>query len=269
MSNLAVQSNAALIEQVLIKGDLSKLTEMQRVDYYRSVCESVGLNPLTKPFEYILLNSKLVLYALRAATDQLRKLHKVSIKITAREQIGEVYVVTAQASLADGRCDESTGAVSIKGLSGDNLANAYLKCETKAKRRVTLSICGLGLLDETEVETIKEAKSAPKQIVNHAVHLGTARAQALRQDLAPPIEPSSHIEAFSEANQGHNGIGQKIIQVGKKYKGMTFESVGINDVKSYVNYVEGESIKSGRPVTAEFQTFLNDAYDYIAQAEAL
>jgi hypothetical protein len=29
-----------------------------------------------------------------------------------------------------------------------------MKAETKAKRRVTLSICGLGLLDETEVETV-------------------------------------------------------------------------------------------------------------------
>jgi hypothetical protein len=29
-----------------------------------------------------------------------------------------------------------------------------MKAVTKAKRRVTLSICGLGMLDETEVETI-------------------------------------------------------------------------------------------------------------------
>jgi hypothetical protein len=29
-----------------------------------------------------------------------------------------------------------------------------MKCETKAKRRVTLSICGLGMLDETEVDSL-------------------------------------------------------------------------------------------------------------------
>jgi hypothetical protein len=56
--------------------------------------------------------------------------------------------------LANGRTDESTGAVPIKGVHGEALANAFLKAETKAKRRVTLSICGLGLLDETELETI-------------------------------------------------------------------------------------------------------------------
>jgi hypothetical protein len=35
-----------------------------------------------------------------------------------------------------------------------------MKCETKAKRRVTLSICGLGMLDETELETISGSKQA-------------------------------------------------------------------------------------------------------------
>ena len=44
----------------------------------------------------------------------------------------------------------SIGAVSIKGLQGENLANALMKAETKAKRRVTLSLAGLGWLDETE-----------------------------------------------------------------------------------------------------------------------
>ena len=54
----------------------------------------------------------------------------------------------------------------IKGLAGDALVNAKLKAITKAKRRVTLSICGLGFLDETEIETIPTAAphSQPAQI---------------------------------------------------------------------------------------------------------
>ena len=36
-----------------------------------------------------------------------------------------------------------------------------MKAVTKAKRRVTLSICGLGMLDETEVESIPGAKAVP------------------------------------------------------------------------------------------------------------
>jgi hypothetical protein len=62
-----------------------------------------------------------------------------------------------------GRTDAAKGAVNISGLKGEALANALMKAETKAKRRATLSICGLGFLDETEVEDIPaSAKDSPR-----------------------------------------------------------------------------------------------------------
>lgn len=167
MSNLPVnKQDAVALEQVLLKGDLSQLTPDQRVSYYKKVCESLGLNPVTKPFEFIELNRKLVLYATRACTEQLRQIHQVSLNITSREVLGDIYVVTARAKTAI-REDESTGAVNIKGLSGDNLANAYMKAETKAKRRVTLSICGLAFLDESEAGSIPGAKLVHSEPIAH------------------------------------------------------------------------------------------------------
>lgn len=154
---VAKREPAEIIEQVIAKGNLSELTPAQRSDYYKAVCESIGLNPLTRPFEYITLSGKLTLYARKDATDQLRKLQGVSVVIVSREHIGDVYAVTARATTPQGRTDESIGAVSIGALKGDALCNAIMKAETKAKRRVTLSICGLGMLDETEVETIPQA----------------------------------------------------------------------------------------------------------------
>lgn len=154
---LATMDKAGAIEAALVEGDLSKLSTEDRITYYTRMCDSVGLNPTTKPFEYLKLNGKLVLYARKDCTDQLRSLRKVSIAIVARENVGDVYVVTARATLPDGRTDESTGAVACAGLRGDNLANALMKAETKSKRRVTLSICGLGILDESEVETVSGA----------------------------------------------------------------------------------------------------------------
>ncbi|TKX28232.1 hypothetical protein [Campylobacter estrildidarum] len=143
-------------ELALIKGDLSKLDDVERTAYVKNLCDSLGLNMLTKPFEYIILNGKLTLYANKSATDQLRQIRKVSITKTEVNQVGDIYMVTAYAATPDGRTDCDTGALSIKNLGGDNLANALMKAITKAKRRVTLSICGLGMLDESELETIKE-----------------------------------------------------------------------------------------------------------------
>lgn len=151
------------LEKVLVQGDLSKLSSQERLMYYTKSCESLGLNPMTRPFDYIVLNNKLTLYAKRDATEQLRKIHSISIEITKREQIGDVYMVQAKATDSEGRTDESIGAVNIGGLSGDALANALMKAETKAKRRVTLSIAGLGLLDETELETIPSANIIDSQ----------------------------------------------------------------------------------------------------------
>ena len=164
MTELAPQENggaAALMERVLIAGDLAKLSAQDRVRYYTAVCDSVGLNPLTRPLEYITLNGKLTLYARKDATDQLRKLHKVNIIEVRPERIGDLYVVTARAQTPDGRADSEIGAVNVAGLKGEALANMMMKATTKAKRRVTLCLCGLGLLDETEVESIPAERRDP------------------------------------------------------------------------------------------------------------
>ncbi len=148
----------ATLEKVLIGGDLSALTPSERVNYYQATCRSLGLNPLTKPFDYIKLNNRLVLYAKRDCTDQLRKIHKVSITDLGHGLVDDIYSVIAHAKDGEGRTDIASGAVSTIGLKGEMLAHALMKAETKAKRRVTLSIVGLGWLDETEIETIPDAQ---------------------------------------------------------------------------------------------------------------
>lgn len=147
-----------VVEQVVINGDLSKLDTAGRVQYYRRVCDSLGLNPYTRPFDYITLNGKLTLYAKKDATEQLRKIHGISITALDGELIDDLYIVSATAQARDGRIDQAKGAVSVAGLKGEAKANAIMKAETKAKRRVTLSIVGLGWTDETEIETIPGAQ---------------------------------------------------------------------------------------------------------------
>lgn len=141
------------LEKVVILGDLASLSPAERIGYYARVCESLGLNPLTRPFEYINLNGRLVLYARRDATDQLRKVNGISVTAIRRERDDELalQIVTVEGQDREGRTDSAIGAVSIKSLNGELLANALMKAETKAKRRMTLSLAGLGWLDETEI----------------------------------------------------------------------------------------------------------------------
>ena len=199
-----VELSANALENVLISGDLSKLSSSDRMNYYQAVCNSLGLNPLTKPFDYIQLNGKLQLYALKAATDQLRAKHQVSIVITNKEMVDNIYVVTAMATMPDGQTDTDDGAVSVSGLQGEAHANALMKTVTKAKRRVTLSILGLGMLDESEAETIPGART-------QAVNMDTGEIQAgvptpSRQNNRPetPIKGVGAGEVASGSGQDGN-----------------------------------------------------------------
>src|ERR671917_569264 len=153
-----------VVAQVGIGGDLSELNPDQRAAYYAAVCRSLGLNPLTKPLGYLTLDGKLRLYALRDCAEQLRRLHGISIYIANRERLSDVYVVTARAKDRQGREDESTGAVTVGHLKGDALANALMKAETKAKRRVTLSIAGLGWLGGTEMEAMPQHRPIDAEV---------------------------------------------------------------------------------------------------------
>lgn len=155
--------DAAALQSVLAEGNIAVLTAPQRLQFLAAICRSIGLNPLTSPFEFISLNGKLRIYAKKDATEQLRKLHNVSLEIVEREWKNDLYIVRVRASMPSGRQDESIGAVSVKNKKDEDLANALAKAETKAKRRVTLSICGLGFMDESEVEGAKHQprESAP------------------------------------------------------------------------------------------------------------
>jgi len=157
--NVVAESDLVAIEKALVSGDLASMTTAQRIIYVRRTCDSLGLNPLTSPFGYITFDGKMRLYAKKDCAEQLGRIHKVSIKTISREKIDTVYVVSGRGTTSDGREIDDIGVVAIAGYSGKDLANALMKAETKMKRRVTLSICGLGILDESELETIPDSKT--------------------------------------------------------------------------------------------------------------
>lgn len=201
------------MQRIVLSNNLAALKPTERMEYYSGVCKSLRLNPLTKPFEYLELPdrekgkdqngnpaTKLVLYATKSCTDQLRMIYGITITVTDKTFANGLYVVTAKAKTPDGREDEDIGAVPVereggewkstdKGkryfqgngkmvpVTGDALANALLKSITKAKRRVTLSICGLGMLDESEIESIAGAKPMSGEHGNGDSSPGTQEEQ--------------------------------------------------------------------------------------------
>lgn len=198
LTTLNATEASQVLEAVVIEGDLAGLSPEERVGYYRQVCNSVGLNPLTRPFDYIQLNGKLTLYAKRDAADQLRQIHGVSVKLVSREEQDGLLIIHVAAQDKHGRTDEDIGAVSIAGLKGEARANAMAKAMTKAKRRVTLSICGLGWLDEVEVAGIQGAE-APTQSLDELF-------PSTPDESDPPGSPeSAQVEVLEESAPSEEG----------------------------------------------------------------
>ena len=148
------------IETVVVNNDLSKLTPAQRWDYYRYRCESIGLNPAARPFQYIVFQGKLTLYADKGCAEQLRAVHKIRTTIDSKEVTSGILCVTVTAHAPDGRTATDIGAVPVEGLKGEDLAKAMKKAVTQGNRRATLALIGLGEQDFDEMDGVQRFDTA-------------------------------------------------------------------------------------------------------------
>jgi hypothetical protein len=203
----------AIIESIVTKGDLSGLNQVQKVAYYNYRCKQIGLDPSAKPFDLLNLSGKQVLYANAGATQQLCNLHKLSTQITGKERVDDIYLVSVRVTGADGRVSENQGAVSITGLKGDALANAVLKCTTKAIRRSVLAHCGLGMLDETEVETIPHARTEAI-VIPEVAHIPTVLSEPVVPTDWPLMVPGRE-EAYSYHNDADQWVDAFLTMIDK------------------------------------------------------
>ncbi|MCC7369666.1 MAG: hypothetical protein IT306_14650 [Chloroflexi bacterium] len=153
---------ATALAHILATGDLAKLTNEQRVAYYLEQCRSLGLNSLSRPFDWLMLDNKLVLYPNKSCAEQLRRQHQISVRVIRREVVGDLFVCEVEGRRPNGVTDQASKYVPLTGyskergsykLTGEKLANAFAKAETGAKRRLVLSMIGLSSppdLDEME-----------------------------------------------------------------------------------------------------------------------
>ena len=207
MGEIDVRENkmpdARSIEALVVNGDLASLSPAQRVEYYRRLCQSLGLNPLTQPFAYLRLSGRLVLYAQKNCTDQLRQLRGISVSIKESRIENGCAVVHIEARDKDGRSDCDIGVVPVDGLKGEALANALMKAVTKAKRRVTLSLAGLGWLDESGLDGVPgvqvtvdpatgEVQGAPQGVKEQATPTEPVKKAANGHEEAQPDERVVH-----------------------------------------------------------------------------
>ena len=126
--------------------DTKALTHEERVATLSALSKALGLNPLTNPVQFLSLSGREVLYVTKQATDQIAARLRLNRETVAGPEVrdfGGTKLVFCQVKVTapDGRSEVSTAT-----LPFTDPVNVLMKCETKAKRRATLSLAGLGLL---------------------------------------------------------------------------------------------------------------------------
>ena len=141
---------AGALAHVLGSGDLYALSNAQRVAHYINLCRSLGLNPLSRPYQWIGFkeseNSPAVLtlyFKPQAAAEVLRN-NRVSVHFPRKEIVGELFVCEAHGTAPDGRLGVGTKYVPLTGkfgkLTGRYLANAFMAAESGALRRLAINM---------------------------------------------------------------------------------------------------------------------------------
>lgn len=160
------QASAAILHY-LGTGDLSKLTGEQRAALYRRTCDSLGINSLTRPFDWIEFydpetkGKKLTLYPRSACADQLAYQHRIRVRVVEEKIVGTLFKVVVEGTMPNGRSETNVAYLDLterdgSQLKGQRLGNAFMKAHTKAKRRLVFGM--VGMMAPPDVEELQQAR---------------------------------------------------------------------------------------------------------------
>lgn len=176
----------ALLSAVASGKDTRSLSGDDRRALLASLNRQLGLNPLSGAVMFLLTNGRETLYVTKQGTDQIarrEKLTRETLKGPCVETMEGVKVVICRVCVKhpDGRAETCTATLPF---SAGGLVNDLMKVETKAKRRATLSLCGLGMLAEDEIETIPGARTVPADVLAEPIVTAPPLMPAAPQPLA-------------------------------------------------------------------------------------
>jgi hypothetical protein len=201
--------------RLFVGGDMSKLDDKQKWLYYKNYCDRLGLDPYTRPFKLISAQGKQIMYADSTCADQLAARNNLTCEpIDERREDGVlIHVVKVYKAGEDPATRREVivrGAVTIENLKGESLANALMKCETKAFRRGVLRYCGLGARDEGDAEpsgveiaineVSDEAPEAkrPTRSAEKTEASTASRPSRSKKEAPPPTETTEEVEEVDE-----------------------------------------------------------------------
>ena len=153
--------------KLVIQHDLSKLSPEQVTQYLRDVSEFIGLDPDLNGLDTIWMENEngpgksLAVYARRGTAEILRSINNIEVSSLTSQITSESAIFTAVGRNGQARQEIAIGSKSLRGLSGKAYDNAVMTASTRALRRLTMQFTKLGILDESEIESIQGSTVNP------------------------------------------------------------------------------------------------------------
>jgi len=227
--------------------DLESLTESQRQEYVKAVCQHMGVPDNIGLVSLTQLDdgegpSRLVAYAKRGATEIVRSKLQINITNLTHQMVGGSIVFTATAIAVDGHQEISTGSKYVDGLTGHDLDDAIMTAQTRALRRVTLQFIGAGVLDESEINQ--------RKTVHISVHAtGVPLPPTVQPFVAPNDAPGKDItpEPSMPDLAANHAIGELVQEMVIDPKQVEFEA---EQAKLRADFVKqmNEKAKTENPI---------------------
>ena len=146
------------IVAILARGNISSLSEEEKTQYYLELCYALKLDPRFRPVDFIEgKGNSLTPYLNKGATDALARAGSIQRITVVQPKVIELDSVkcvmcVARATDPSGRYEERIATALLR-----NHENILMRVETKAYRRATLAVLGIGMLDESELDGIRGA----------------------------------------------------------------------------------------------------------------
>lgn len=155
-----IDMNAAGVREYFRSGNVAQLTQEEKDFVLSKLCERYGLDPILRPFDLISFQGSAKFYMTASATNQLANLKGltreiIDLSIDEAKLLAKCTVVVRD---PQGRSETANAFIAVSKflpptkdnpqmrkvmLEGEDLANALMKLETKAKRKATLSFFGV------------------------------------------------------------------------------------------------------------------------------
>ena len=232
--------------KLVIRHDLETLTKDELTQYLRDVSKYIGLDPDLNGLDAIWMPNEsgngqsLVVYARRGTAEILRNQLGIEVDSLTSEVIDGSIVYTAKGHNTHPdtgrpwRTEIAIGSKYIKGLEGKIKDDAIMTASTRALRRLTMQFTTLGILDESEVNAVKNeaplanpaagaalaANPTPAIFTQPTVPANNAPGKPVEKAPAVPVLETvinheegaiAHVKPLSEAPSalGEPFVGQK------------------------------------------------------------